>query len=359
MTPPRPPRTRLVAALVALVAGVVGLLAPAGPARADDHLYVALGDSYSSGLGTGEYLPDGSTCQRSPHAFPALLAAEQGWRLRFGACAGATVPHVRRAQLGLLGRRTARVTVSVGGNDAGFARVLSECATPWWLGDCRGAVEQARAFVQDRLPERLRRLLRDVEASAPDARVVVVGYPRLFQGEDCNAGTFFTPGEQRRLNRTADLLDRVLGRAAEAHGARFADPTQRFLGHGVCAEREWVNGLSRPITESYHPNRAGHRHGYAPVVRRRLGVTAVEEPPGGDRGLLAAPPAVTTPVPSPAHDDLRRREGVRAPDLTGPRAARAARAHGVDLERWLRRRGLAAPPEPAHRAGHRRVAGCW
>ena len=37
-------------------------------------------------------------------------------------------------------------------------------------------------------------------------------------------------------------------------------------GHAVCDEPEWINGLSNPIRESYHPNRAGHSSGYTPLV---------------------------------------------------------------------------------------------
>jgi hypothetical protein len=58
------------------------MLAPA-PAQAGTGRYVALGDSYSSGTGTREYIDDGTTCQRSVHAYPSLLAAQRGYRLDF------------------------------------------------------------------------------------------------------------------------------------------------------------------------------------------------------------------------------------------------------------------------------------
>ena len=38
------------------------------------------------------------------------------------------------------------------------------------------------------------------------------------------------------------------------------------MGHAVCSSTEWLNGLSNPIGESYHPNRTGHASGYTPVV---------------------------------------------------------------------------------------------
>ena len=69
---------RLVLVLMA-AAGllVVGL---AAPAQAAPPSYVALGDSYSSGVGTRSYLNDGSSCQRSVYAYPSLIAAAKGMR---------------------------------------------------------------------------------------------------------------------------------------------------------------------------------------------------------------------------------------------------------------------------------------
>jgi hypothetical protein len=52
---------------------------------------------------------------------------------------------------------------------------------------------------------------------------------------------------------------------------RFKDAIPPFVGHAVCSSTEWLNGLSNPIGESYHPNRTGHRSGYAPLVRQVMG----------------------------------------------------------------------------------------
>jgi hypothetical protein len=82
-----------------------------------------------------------------------------------------------------------------------------------------------------------------------------------------------------RLNATADLLNATTRQAARAAGFRFANPTHRFLGHAVCDDREWINGLSNPLSESYHPKRSGHRKGYLRIVSRRLTGTAVTVSP--------------------------------------------------------------------------------
>ena len=84
-----------------------------------------------------------------------------------------------------------------------------------------------------------------------------------------------SPGSRRRRSRgstpTADLLNSLLASVASAHGFGFANPTSAFIGHAVCDNPEWINGLSNPISESYHPNQAGHASGYAPVVGGVLG----------------------------------------------------------------------------------------
>ena len=113
-------RTTTAAAVVVACAAPVVVAAPAHAANS----YVALGDSYSSGTGAGSYVNDGTACQRSVHAYPSLLASSQNLSLTFRACSGATVADVTNTQLSALGSATTHVTISVGGNDAGFADVL-------------------------------------------------------------------------------------------------------------------------------------------------------------------------------------------------------------------------------------------
>jgi len=263
--------TTLGLALGVLLATLPAVSATAAPPdRSPRPSYVALGDSYASGVGTGRYREDGSDCRRSSYAYPVLLADARRYDLRFRACSGATIAHVRSTQLGALNARTRYVTLSVGGNDVGFARVLTTCAAPWWLTDCGAAVDRAQAVIRDLLPGMLRRLYAAVRARAPRAKVVVVGYPRIFSGTDCDPGTWFSRREQQRLNRTADLLDARIGRAARDAGFAFASPGRRFRGHAVCDRGAWLNGLSFPLGESYHPNRAGHARGLAPLVRPLL-----------------------------------------------------------------------------------------
>ena len=93
-------RLGLVVAVLSLAAASFGLPA----AHAATPSYVALGDSYSSGVGTRTYINDGTSCQRSVYAYPSLIAAARAYSLNFRACSGAKVADVRNTQLSALTR---------------------------------------------------------------------------------------------------------------------------------------------------------------------------------------------------------------------------------------------------------------
>jgi lysophospholipase L1-like esterase len=252
---------------IPLLAALTAVLATAVPAHAAAPTYTAIGDSYSSGTGTREYDPNSGSCQRSPYAFPVLDAARIGATLTFAACSGATISGVLN-QLGSLNATTGYVTVSAGGNDIGWASIVTQCAKPWPY-TCWGDIDIAKNKIRTTLPASLDQLYARIRTLAPNAKVVVVGYPRLFNGEECNFIARISPGEQAELNAAADLLSTTTQARAAAHGFRYVDARGAFTGHAVCDDVEWLNGTSSPIGESYHPNRAGHV-GYAGIVEPAL-----------------------------------------------------------------------------------------
>jgi len=308
------------------------------PAQAAAPSYVALGDSYASGTGTRSYINDGSTCQRSTQAYPSLIATARGYALNFRACSGAQISDVTNTQLSALTSTTSYVTVSVGGNDAGFASVLTECAKPWWMSNCDARINTAQAYISNTLPARLDALYASIRTRAPGAKVVVVGYPRIFNGEDCNAFTWFSPAEEARLNQTADLLNARTASVAGARGFSFANPTNAFVGHAVCDDDEWINGLSSPISESYHPKANGHASGYTPTVSPVLtgatvAVTAEvvtqSAASGESQGALQSQYAEADRTITP--------DEFLIPDLSTPAARKAARKAGIDIAEFVDR----------------------
>lgn len=256
---------------LALFACILAMFA-ASAASAWATKYVALGDSYSSGVGTRTYYD--SNCKRSVYAYPYLLHnAHSSWTFVNATCSGATTSDVLNTQVSSVTSDTNWVTYTIGGNDAGFSSVITECAKPGWASNCDGAINAAQAYIQNTLPGRLDQVNNAVKSRAPNATVVALDYPHLFNGEDCNAATWFSPSEETRLNQTADMLKSAVSSAATRAGShfRFGDVIPKFIGHAVCdggggSSTEWINGLSNPISESYHPKTTGQANGYYPVV---------------------------------------------------------------------------------------------
>ena len=105
--------------LLLIPAVVIFMTALVVPACASSPVhYVALGDSYSSGVGAGDYT--GGSCRRSSHAYSALWAAEHSpASYRSAACSGATTASVLSGQLSAVTSDTTFVTITIGGNDVG------------------------------------------------------------------------------------------------------------------------------------------------------------------------------------------------------------------------------------------------
>src|SRR5256714_10145183 len=79
----------------ALLGAVVGVLATAAPAHAATINYVALGDSYSSGVGAGgDDPPSGACLRRSPSYTPPLAGRHSRNPLTSIARRGAAHDHV-------------------------------------------------------------------------------------------------------------------------------------------------------------------------------------------------------------------------------------------------------------------------
>ncbi|HEX3909790.1 MAG TPA: SGNH/GDSL hydrolase family protein [Solirubrobacteraceae bacterium] len=236
---------------IGAVAVLAAVLIPAASAAASQ--YVALGDSYSSGVGTRVFYEESGSCKRSPKAYGPLVAAAKGYTLSFQACSGATSTEVNEKQLGTLSSSTALVTITIGGNDAGFSNVILNCALYYFT--CGSAIGEANEFISKKLPALLEATYKKIREKASAAKVVVIGYPKLFtkEGATCNVN-FLTSGNEKKMNETAEKLDAVIKARAEAVKFTFVNPTAPFEAHEVCSSSEWLNGQSNPLEESYHPN---------------------------------------------------------------------------------------------------------
>ncbi|AJE85469.1 MULTISPECIES: SGNH/GDSL hydrolase family protein [Streptomyces] len=244
----------------------------AEPAAAEK--YVALGDSYAVGPGTGTYDNPDDPCRRGPLTYPRLWAqAHSSYSFVEASCSGATTAELKAQQVPQLTADTTLATVQVGGNDVGFVEVLKNCILTLDDKDCIAGVEAAKAAATGSLPGALADTYGAVKAAAPNAKVIVVGYPRLYTiGGDCGI-LGLSDAERTALNSAADTLDGVLADQASKAGFSFLDPRSAFDPHSICSGgSQWVTSLEwSDIDESYHPNQAGHRDGYLPLLNALAG----------------------------------------------------------------------------------------
>jgi lysophospholipase L1-like esterase len=228
--------------------------------------YAALGDSYSSGVGAPPYDLD-PVCQRSSRGYPPLWAVtHQTASFEFAACSGARTADVLATQISVLRPSTDLVTITIGGNDAGFGPVLQTCTVAKSDRTCAAAVDIAEAFERSALPGRLDRTYTAIRRAAPQARVIVLGYPRLFDlAPSCTDPLVPNLTRRTKINHGADVLNEVIQQAVSRQsGFSFAEARDRFTGHGVCSDDPWINGPSVP--GPYHPNHTGYRDGYLPAL---------------------------------------------------------------------------------------------
>jgi lysophospholipase L1-like esterase len=269
-----------------LAGGVLAPPASASTASARHHhsaVLAALGDSYSSGEGNPPFDPAADGCDRSAQAWPLLAAAKLRWKATNLACSGAQTANVvdtpfkgqppQVAALAALRPRPDVVTITIGGNDAGFANVLGACFSPA-IPDCAGIVEAAEVGILTVLPGRLADTYRAVEAAAPKAKLVVVGYPRLVpadQSDVTGCGSALTDAERQALNHAADVLNAVIAVEAWLAGARYVDVSRTLAGHELCTSDSWLVPLT--AAGAGHPNLEGQQaiaHRVAPALKRAL-----------------------------------------------------------------------------------------
>ncbi|MCH0569799.1 SGNH/GDSL hydrolase family protein [Streptomyces sp. MUM 136J] len=262
-------RSRLVVFISSLLLAAGAALTGAAAAQASEAAaatgYVALGDSYSSGVGAGSYIGSSGDCKRSTKAYPYLWnAAHAPSSFTFAACSGAETGDVLASQLGGLSSSTGLVSITIGGNDAGFADVMTTCV---FSSDstCLSRINTAKAYVSSTLPGKLDTVYSTISSKAPNAQVVVLGYPRFYKLGTWCIGLSET--KRAAINDAADFLDSAIAQRAAGHGFAFGDVRSTFGGHEICSGSSWLHSVNwLNIGESYHPTASGQSGGYLPVL---------------------------------------------------------------------------------------------
>ncbi|MFF0391310.1 SGNH/GDSL hydrolase family protein [Kitasatospora sp. NPDC004615] len=263
--------------------------------------YVALGDSYTSGLRIPPQSGSPLGCGRSGVNYPSLVARQLGLQdFTDVSCSGARTGDLTAAQktdngvnppqLDAIGQATRLVTLGVGGNDAGFLDVLGRCALEnvrhsligggsdapcrsyYTTGGGRGEVQRK---VQD-TGERLTTALGEVKRRAPQAKVLLIGYPALLPQDPARCsktlGDGIAAADIGFVIEQEQQLNAMLRQRAETAGVTFVDTYASSTGHDMCEAEgtRWIEPLGAagglaPI----HPNAQGQQ-GMADAVLTAL-----------------------------------------------------------------------------------------
>ncbi|WP_287932737.1 SGNH/GDSL hydrolase family protein [Arthrobacter sp.] len=252
-----------------LIAGIAGAPAIAQTTTAQATLtYTVMGDSYSAGSGAGN---ETGPCGQSTSGYANDVAAMTGAALTNIACAGFTTTQVTQLEVPQLSPATKLITITAGGNDVAWTTAVGTCLSPAATAAmCKAAVANS-IYLMTKVPKNATAMLKAIKAKAPHARILYLGYPRLFEPENMGAPTFTATqvSGAKLLNGAADLLNGILAVTALSNRVAFVPVAYRFAGHAVPSAQPWLN-YPAPFGSSafpFHPNATGYLDGYAAAIR--------------------------------------------------------------------------------------------
>lgn len=309
----------------------------------DEQKYLALGDSFASGEGAYSYVEgtdiDENKCHLSTVSYSYLFkAAGAVAEMHSLACSGARMENVH--EKGIVqhddtishnpdgsftwlpgsvtqldksswgdGFRPTVVTVSISGNDIGFADKIKECVLPQLVSNtCFDTYAKRLTVAREILSkhDELVGLYDEIkETSAPNARVYAVGYPQIVDSEAgsvCDSNVLLNDAERTMAYDLVTFFNAVIRHAAATAGVQFVGVEGALGNHKLCGEStEAVNGFTRgddggvgPFNfvgkESYHPNQLGHKLLYDRIKDQTNNLTSTE---------VASPGAMPDPANYP------------------------------------------------------------
>ncbi len=244
---------------------------------------------------------------RSSHDYPSLVAAAIGASsYKDISCQGADTTNMTGSEQVPLGANppefsaltaaTSLVTVQIGGNDINFINIVINCTTLSFtdpLGSpCRshyssGGTDRLAGAVARTRPK-VAAVLRGIRKRAPNARVLLVGYPAILpaSGNGCWPVVPIAHGDVPYLRGIELKLNRMLATVAAANGATYVDTYTASIGHDACQalDKKWVEGLvPTSVAAPFHPNALGEKG-----MAKQVIATARSQPRGPGSEVLAA-----------------------------------------------------------------------
>ena len=252
--------------------------------------YAMLGDSYSAGEGAGSYDANTSnyatTCggtkctnngHRSKYSYNRVFASNTATFANPAtwvdvACSGAVIADYsltnsagkcpnEPGQKTALSASTSLITLTFGGNDLDFAPIITDCikavvpglnapsCQSVWSATFQAQIQQLGA---PNTAGGLPLLFSEIKAAAPNAEVVVLGYPHLVipgnSPGNCLAGGYISSSDRDWLNSAAAQIDTVIQGAAATAGVAYLSTNAMFTGHELCSTAPWFTGIGDPTT---------------------------------------------------------------------------------------------------------------
>jgi GDSL-like Lipase/Acylhydrolase family len=240
--------------------------------------YVALGDSYTAAPDTGPEA-SGSGCNNTKVNYPHLVTAELELDLVDNSCDGASTENLTEEQcvascqadpsfqkliprqLQDIDEDTDLVTFRLGANDFGLFGRIIQCATfvsasgsPCTDADAELGDDAVDARFDD-VQENVQNGIAEIQDRAPDARIIVLGYPRMAPDEGTCDLLPVPADDYDYVRRIIEGLNTDLESAAEAADATYIDMYDVSEGHDICGDEPWVAGAPiRPTgATAWHP----------------------------------------------------------------------------------------------------------
>ncbi len=318
--------------------------------------YLALGDSYTSGEGDTGKNANGEShytlgtnsergCHLSSRAYPFLLAGLNNissGRMQSVACSGAQMSKdyygpsnlyfgqsnmlLGKSESELTIERTAAldnfspgivkqtdfvaankpkvITLTGGGNDVGFGKIMSYCANiiheKKFTGTCDYAQKGSKlhGLLANAIKgeyDHLKDLIDSIKTASPDTTIYVVGYPSFVASKlGCINDAALNRTEVDMLNASIAYMNEVLKKAAALKGAHFIDTEYSLQGGRICEGGTYVTGpaeliFGAKLQEAFHPNALGHEQLAGTIMASGFSVTPKSNPAAD--GSIVAPTA--------------------------------------------------------------------
>ncbi|MFE3187674.1 SGNH/GDSL hydrolase family protein [Nocardia sp. NPDC059240] len=293
-------RSSIALAMAATASISVAGMSAAAPA--DGKELVVLGDSFSANA----WMVDDHAveCRHGDTSWPTRLSTLMGVAGTSNyadlSCPGASLDtppsytagtETKQAdQAGAFGSRTKLVALQFGlndrwgANDATMWYSLQHCVLDLVQGCGTEAAAQNRLvdstqLTGEKYADRLRGVITYIKYYAPNARIMLVGYPEFFPGgrdsvcfNAFGVARFVQPRGQAAIE-ALDRLDRAQREAAALLGVEFFDSRAATAGHGLCTDEPWLNGFQDPRNPDaipFHPAARGDE-AVATGIRAQIG----------------------------------------------------------------------------------------